>query len=144
MVLLEANLDDMSGEFFGYAMEKLFAAGAVDVWATPIMMKKSRPATMLSALAGAESAEAVAEAILMHTTSFGVRRQVVQRDCLEREHVTVTTPYGEVRVKVGKRDGKVLTAAPEYEDCAAAADAAGVALKDVYREALGAYHGGAR
>jgi len=136
MVLLEANLDDMSGEFFGYAMEKLFAAGAVDVWATPIMMKKSRPATMLSALAGADTAEAVAEAILMHTTSFGVRRQIVQRDCLEREHVTVKTPYGEVRVKVGKRDGKVLTVAPEYEDCAAAADKAGVALKDVYGAAM--------
>jgi pyridinium-3,5-bisthiocarboxylic acid mononucleotide nickel chelatase len=138
MVLLEANLDDMSGEFFGYAMDKLFAAGAVDVWATPIFMKKNRPAMMLSALAHADQADAVGEAILMHTTSFGVRRQMVQRDCLDREHVTVATPYGPIRVKVGKRDGRVLTAAPEYEDCAAAANQAGVSLKDVYAAALAA------
>lgn len=141
MVLLEANLDDITGEFLGYAMEKLFAAGAVDVWATPIYMKKNRPATMLSALAPPESADAVAAAMLTHTTSFGVRRQAVQRDCLEREHVTVATPFGSVRVKVGKRDGQVLTAAPEYEDCAAAADAHGASLKDVYQAALAAWTG---
>lgn len=139
MVLLEANLDDMSGEFFGYALEKVFAAGAADVWMTPIVMKKNRPAVMLSALAAAGQADAVAEAILMHTTSFGLRRQVVGRDCLEREHVTVSTPYGEVRVKVGKRGGRVLTAAPEYEDCAAAAQRAGLPLKRIYQAALAAY-----
>jgi len=138
MVLLEANLDDMSGEFFGYAMEKLFAAGAVDVWATPIFMKKNRPATMLSALVHEDRADAVAEAILMHTTSLGMRRQRVERDCLDREHVTVETPYGPIRVKLGKRDGKVLTAAPEYEDCAAAAEKAGVSLKAVYAAASAA------
>jgi uncharacterized protein (TIGR00299 family) protein len=136
MILLEANLDDMSGEFFGYAMDKLFAAGAVDVWATPIFMKKNRPAMMLSALVHEDRAEAVVEAILMHTTSFGVRRQTVGRTCLEREHVEVATVYGSVRVKVGQRDGRVLTAAPEYEDCAAAADKAGVPLKAVYQAAL--------
>ena len=138
MVLLEANLDDMSGEFFGYAMEKLFAAGAVDVWATPIFMKKNRPAMMLSALVPEDRAEAVADAILIHTTSFGVRRQSVGRTCLEREHVTAQTPYGPIRVKLGKRDGQLLTAAPEYEDCAAAADRAGVPLKDVYAAAMAA------
>ncbi len=138
MVLLQANLDDMSGELFGYAMQKLFDAGAVDVWATPIYMKKNRPATMLSALVHEDRAAAVADAILRHTTSFGVRRQVVGRICLEREHVKVPTPYGDIRVKMGKRDGQVLTAAPEYEDCAAAADRAGVALKDVYAAAMAA------
>lgn len=139
MVLLEANLDDMSGEFFGYALEKVFAAGAADVWMAPIVMKKNRPAVMLSALAAHEHADAVAEAILVHTTSFGLRRQVVERDCLEREHVAVSTPYGEVRVKVAKRDGWVLTAAPEYEDCAAAAQRAGLPLKRIYQAALAAY-----
>ncbi len=138
MLLLETNLDDMSGEFFGYAMEKLFAAGAVDVWATPIFMKKNRPATMLSALVHEDRADAVAEAILMHTTSLGMRRQRVERDCLDREHVTVETPCGPIRVKLGKRDGKVLTAAPEYEDCAAAAEKAGVSLKAVYAAASAA------
>lgn len=135
VVLLEANLDDMSGELIGYATEQLFAAGAVDVWTTPIYMKKNRPATMLSALAPPEQAEAVTDAMLLHTTSFGVRSQRLMRQCLQREHVTVETAYGPVRVKVGKRDGRVLTAAPEYADCVAAAEKSGGTLKAVYQAA---------
>ena len=135
VVLLEANLDDMSGELIGYATEQLFAAGAVDVWATPIYMKKNRPATMLSALASPEKAAAVTDAMLLHTTSFGVRSQRLVRQCLQREHVTVETAYGPVRVKVGKRNGRVMTAAPEYADCVAAAEKSGETLKTVYQAA---------
>lgn len=139
VVLLEANLDDLSGELIGYATEQLFAAGAVDVWCTPIQMKKNRPATMLSALCPPDQAAAVTDALLLHTSSFGVRTQTLTRQCLEREHVTVETTYGAIRVKVGKRGGEVVTAAPEYADCVAAAEAAGVALKMVYAAAVAAY-----
>ncbi|MHB8997378.1 MAG: nickel pincer cofactor biosynthesis protein LarC [Armatimonadota bacterium] len=136
VVLLEANLDDMSGELIGYATEQLFTAGAVDVWCTPIYMKKNRPATMLSALATPENAAAVADAMLLHTSSFGVRTQTLTRQCLDREHVTVETVYGPVRVKVGKRAGQVVTAAPEYADCVAAAEKAQTTLKAMYQAAL--------
>lgn len=139
VVLLEANLDDISGELIGYATEQLFAAGAVDVWTTPITMKKNRPATMLSALAAPERAASVTAALLAHTTSFGVRTQKLTRQCLDREHVTVETAYGPIRVKVGKLAGAVLTAAPEYGDCVAAAEGARVTLKVVYQAAVAAY-----
>jgi hypothetical protein len=138
IVLLEANLDDMSPELFGRACDQAFAAGAVDVWATPIYMKKNRPATKMSALAPPEAAEAVALTMLRETTSFGVRRQNLTRHCLEREQVTVTTEFGEVRVKVGKLAGDVITIAPEHADCLAAAEARGVPLKIVYQAALAA------
>lgn len=136
VVLLEANLDDMSGELIGYATEQLFAVGAVDVWCTPIYMKKNRPATMLSALAAPDKAAAVADAMLLHTSSFGVRTQTLTRYCLDREHVTVETAYGSIRVKVGKRGGEAITASPEYGDCVTAAEQSGAKLKDVYQAAL--------
>jgi len=137
--LLEANVDDMSGEFFGFAMERIFAAGALDVWATPILMKKNRPAIMLSALAEPAKADSVAEAIFQHTTTLGVRRQLLQRDCLTREHIFVNTSYGPIRIKLGQRGEHLLTAAPEYEDCAAAALRHNVSLKKVYAAAQAAY-----
>ncbi len=137
--LLEANVDDMSGELFGFAMERIFAAGALDVWATPIFMKKNRPAFMLSAVAEPAKADVVAEAILKHTTTLGLRRQLLQRDCLTREHIFVHTSYGPIRIKLGKRGEHLLTAAPEYEDCAAAALQQNVSLKDVYAAAQAAY-----
>jgi pyridinium-3,5-bisthiocarboxylic acid mononucleotide nickel chelatase len=140
VVLLETNLDDMSPELYARAMEQAFAAGAVDVWATPIQMKKQRPAFTMSALVAPEQADAVALAMLRETTAFGVRRQLMQRQCLDREHVTVSTAYGDLRVKVGKWAGEVLTVAPEYGDCLAAAEGHGAAVKLVYQAALSAYH----
>lgn len=140
VVKIEANLDDMSPELFGFAAEQIFAAGAVDVWATPIFMKKNRPATLLSAVCAADRADSVITAILTHTTSFGVRTSLWQRECLDREHVSVETAYGTIRIKLGRRDGKTLTAAPEYADCAAAAEASGVPLKAVYQAAIAAAH----
>jgi len=136
IVLLEANLDDLSPELYPGAAEQAFAAGAVDVWATPIQMKKGRPGLIMSALVEPDAADAVTRAMLRHTTSFGVRRQFLARQCLDREWVSVDTPYGSIRVKLGSLEGEVLSASPEYEDCAAAARQHGVPVKRVYQAAL--------
>lgn len=138
VVLLETNLDDMTGELIAVAAEELFAAGAVDVWSTPIFMKKGRPATMLSALAPPAKAADVTTALLLHTSSLGVRTQTLRRQCLDRSHHEVETSYGPIRVKVGQWQGRVVTAAPEFGDCAAAAARAGVAVKLVYQAAAAA------
>lgn len=138
-VLLEANIDDMNPEFFEPAREAVFAAGAVDCWFTPIVMKKNRPGVMFSALTPPEKADAVTEAILTHTTSLGVRRLEATRTCLDRRWEQADTPYGSIKVKLGVRDGRVLTASPEFEECRAAAEAHGVPVKAVYQAALAAY-----
>jgi len=139
VVLVQANIDDMPAEQLGAALDQCFAAGALDVWMTPIQMKKNRPATMLSALADPDRAEEVTAAVFRHTTTFGVRRSNWQRRCLRREHVTVETPYGAVRVKVGHLPEGERTAAPEYDDCLAAAQRAGVPLREVFQAALAAW-----
>jgi uncharacterized protein (TIGR00299 family) protein len=136
IILLEANLDDMNPEHYTLAAERAFAAGAVDVWATPIMMKKNRPATQLSALALPDRAPQVAEVILRETTTFGVRSQRLSRHCLSRTERVVSTPYGDLRLKVGHLGDEVVTVSPEYSDCLAAAQAHGVTLKQVYTAAL--------
>ena len=138
-VLLEANIDDMNPELYEPAREAVFAAGAVDCWFTPILMKKNRPGVMFSALTPPENADAVTEAILTHTTSLGVRRLEATRTCLDRRWEQVDTPYGPVKVKLGVRDGRVLTASPEFDECHAAAQAHGVPVKVVYQAALAAY-----
>jgi len=139
MWVLETNLDDVTGEVCGYLFERLFAAGAVDVFATPIQMKKNRPGVLISALTPVGAVAAVETALFAETTTFGVRRYAVARSTLEREHVEVTTEHGPVRVKVGRLDGKVTSAAPEYEDCRRVAETAGLALKTVYALAMDAF-----
>ncbi len=136
VILWEANIDDMPAEHFAPAMAQCFEAGALDVWLTPIQMKKNRPATMLSALAAPDCAEAVANAIFDHTTTFGLRRAVLSRQCLPRRHETVETPYGPIRVKIATTPSGAETAAPEYDDCLAAAESHGVPLREVYAAAL--------
>ncbi len=138
-VLLETNIDDMNPELYEPAREAVFAAGAVDCWFTPILMKKNRPGVMLSALTPPENADPVTEAILTHTTSLGVRRLEAARTCLDRRWEQVETPYGLIKVKLGVRDGRVLTASPEFDECRAAAEAHGVPVKVVYQAALAAY-----
>ena len=130
--LLECNLDDMSPELSGYVAEILFAAGASDVWYTPIVMKKSRPAVTLSVMCNADREHELRELILRETTTFGLRRTAVQKTALDREMRTVSTSLGEVRVKVAMRDGKRIKAKPEYEDCRRIARERGMALRDVY------------
>lgn len=139
IVLIEANLDDMSPEHYAAAMDHAFSAGAVDVWATPIQMKKNRPAFAISVLVPPEQADAVAGVLLRETTTFGVRRQLLQRQCLQREHVTVATSYGDIRVKVGRLGQEASTVAPEYADCLAAAEAHHVPVTRVHQLALAAY-----
>lgn len=130
--LLETNLDDVPGEVIGFTAEELFAAGALDVFTVAIGMKKNRPGVLLSVLV-ADDRLSAAEAILFRQTqTFGIRRQRVERSKLQREAVTVETPWGPVRGKRGWRDGlEVLT--PEYDDCARVARAHGVPLRDVYQ-----------
>jgi len=136
---IDANLDDMSPELCGPASDAVFAAGAVDVWWTPITMKKGRPALMISALASAEARGAVAAAILRETTTIGVRYALRERSVLARVIREVTTPYGAIPVKVA-RDGDALwNAAPEFEACAAAARRHGVPVKRVFAAALAAF-----
>jgi len=134
--LVEANLDDATGQTVGAATEALFEAGAVDVWVTAATMKKGRPGMVLSCLAPEGLVGAVEEAFFRETPTFGVRRSAVVRSKLAREHVEVETRFGRVRVKVGRRGGRVVTASPEYEDCRRLAAERGAALREVYGAAL--------
>jgi uncharacterized protein (TIGR00299 family) protein len=136
---IEANIDDMTGELCAAAAEAVFASGALDVWWTPIVMKKSRPALVLAALATTTQRDAVIAAILRETTSIGVRYSPWSRTVLEREIVTVATPYGPIAVKLARDGAELRNAAPEYEACAAAAKQHGVPVKLVYAAALAAY-----
>ena len=137
--LLEANVDDASGETLGAATQALFEAGALDVWLVPATMKKGRPGVVLACLATEGLVAAVEDAIFRETTTFGVRRSAVERTKLAREHVTVETAFGPVRVKVGRRGGKVITASPEYEDCRRLAEERGAAFREVYAAAVEAW-----
>jgi hypothetical protein len=135
VVVLEANLDDSTGEQIGHAFEALFAAGALDVFVLPIMMKKNRPGVLLSVLVQPDRQAACEQVLFAETTTFGVRRHLCTRQKLARSTETVSTRFDEIRIKVGRRGGRVLIAAPEYEDCARAARAHGVALGEVMSEA---------
>lgn len=138
---LSANLDDCSGQIIGYALEQLMSAGCLDAWATPIYMKKSRPAWMLSALCSPPDAARMEELIFKETPSLGIRRRLCQRTKLLRRHVTVPTRYGPIRIKLGSVGGAAaaINAAPEYADCVAAAGAHGVSLREVFAEAMASY-----
>jgi uncharacterized protein (TIGR00299 family) protein len=136
--LLETNLDAISGEVIGYAVERLFAAGALDVYTTAIQMKKHRPGVLLSVLSPVEKREEMESILFVETGTLGVRRTMMERSKLQRESVSVQTPWGEVRAKRGWREG-VVVFAPEYEDCARLAREKGVALREVYESARRGY-----
>jgi pyridinium-3,5-bisthiocarboxylic acid mononucleotide nickel chelatase len=138
IVVLEAELDDMSPQLCGPLMDRLLAAGALDAFYTPIQMKKGRPGLLVSVLAEPARREALEEVLFTETTTLGVRRQEWDRTVLEREVVPVETPYGIVGVKVGRRGTRVYNVQPEFEDCRRAADARGVAVKEVWAAALAA------
>ena len=131
VILLETNLDDATGEQLGFAMEMLFEAGALDVWHTPIQMKKNRPGALLSALAPASLESALAEAFLRHTPTLGVRIRPVGRYVAERDVVKVDTQYGPIRVKRKWLGGEVVSQSPEYDDVARAAREWGVGWQTV-------------
>lgn len=136
---VDANLDDMSPELCGPASDALFAAGALDVWWTPIMMKKGRPALTLSVLVETAKRDTVIAAMMRETTTIGVRYSERQRTVLQRQHVEVETRYGVIPVKLAGDGRTILNAAPEYEACANAARVHGVPVKVVYAAALAAY-----
>ena len=137
--LIEANVDDMNPQLFGYFVDQALAAGALDVTCSHLQMKKNRPGMQLTVLTTPEKADALAQLVFEQTTTIGVRIYEARRKVLEREHVEVETPYGKVRVKVAKKDGKVLNAAPEFEDCQKLALEKNVPLKQVMAAAQAAY-----
>jgi pyridinium-3,5-bisthiocarboxylic acid mononucleotide nickel chelatase len=137
LILLETNVDDNSAEINGYVMEELFKAGALDVFFTPIQMKKNRPAVLISVLCRPAEVEALEMILFQETSTLGVRRQAVERGCLERKTEVIETPYGPVQVKVARLPDGSTKRAPEYEDCRKAAQAHGVPLRLVYEAALG-------
>jgi uncharacterized protein (TIGR00299 family) protein len=139
---IDANLDDMSPELCGPASDAMFAAGALDVWWTPITMKKGRAALMLSALATERYRSSVALAMLRETTTIGVRFAARERIVLARTTHEVATPYGPIPVKVAAQGDSVWNAAPEFEACAAAARRHGVPVKRVFAVALAAFEAG--
>ncbi|MCK6506199.1 LarC family nickel insertion protein [Myxococcota bacterium] len=137
--VLAAQVDDLPGEHLPPLFEAVLAAGALDVWASPVLMKKGRSGLLVEALATAQTAEAVGRAILTHGGSFGVRRHPATRQVLDRAHHAVCTPWGPVRIKVGSIEGRVIQAAPEYEDVARIAREAGVPVPRVHAAALRAW-----
>jgi hypothetical protein len=139
VTVLEANLDDLSPQVFGYVMEKLFEAGALDVFGTPVQMKKNRPGTLLTVLAKPEDASALSKIIFAETTSLGVRRREERRQVLARRWETVRIQHGEVRIKIASLNGADSSYAPEYEDCRRIAAEHRVPLKQVMQEAIQAY-----
>ena len=137
---LEANVDDSTPEVIAYAIDKLLAAGAVDAWITPIIMKKGRPAFLLSALCTEANKTAVEDVVFAETSSIGVRWQQVRRTVADRSMVAVQTEWGTVGVKVAERDGQVINVAPEFGDCRHLAEQSGAPLKKIYQAALQAWN----
>ncbi|HXF70995.1 MAG TPA: nickel pincer cofactor biosynthesis protein LarC [Actinomycetota bacterium] len=135
-VVLETNVDDLSPELAGYAVERLLAAGAQDAWVTPIVMKKGRPAVTISVLCSPEQADALSRILFRETGTLGVRALPVSKRALERTQLEVETRHGRVAVKVGFLEGRPVVVAPEYEDCARRARDAGVPAREVYEEAV--------
>ena len=139
LALIETNIDNMNPELFGHVMEQLFAAGALDVFYTPIVMKKSRPATLVSVLAEPALVDTLSDILFRETTTLGVRVTEVARRCLEREWREVETEFGPVRIKIGRLNDEAVNVAPEYEDCARLAKQKDVPIADVYQAAREAF-----
>jgi uncharacterized protein (DUF111 family) len=137
--VLEANLDDLNPQVFGYVMDRLLEEGALDVFGMPVQMKKNRPGTLLTVLCKPEDAEKLAQLIFSETTTLGVRRREESRQTLARRWESVRTEWGEVRIKIASMNGTVTNYAPEYEDCRRIAAEHHVPLKTVMQEASRAY-----
>jgi pyridinium-3,5-bisthiocarboxylic acid mononucleotide nickel chelatase len=139
IAVLEANVDDMTPQVFGYAMERVLQEGALDVWGTPVQMKKNRPGMLLTVLCRTEDSERLTKLILAETTTLGVRVRRESRAALARRHVSVSTRWGDVRMKLANLNGSVSNYAPEYEDCRRIAKEQNVPLKTVMQEAIKVY-----
>lgn len=141
VAIIETNIDDLNAQVFGYLMEQLLTASALDVFYTPVQMKKNRPGILLTVLCAPEDRERITEILFRETTTIGVRYRIEQREVLRRERVTVKTPYGEIGIKVAYgRDGQQVNFAPEFDDCRAAALRYQVAIREVQQAAITAFH----
>jgi hypothetical protein len=143
VTVLETALDDSSPQLLAYVAEKALAAGALDVMLTPVIMKKGRPGTLLTVLCNPADSAKFEQLLLAETSTLGLRIRQDRRVCLERKHVSVRTPYGPIRMKVGTQGGEERNVAPEFEDCRAAAAQHGVPLKQVQQAAMAAYRSSA-
>jgi hypothetical protein len=141
VVKIECEIDDMSPQLFGPATDRLFAAGALDVFLTPVQMKKGRPGTLITVLSTDDRRQALCDLLFRETTTIGVRFERMWRETLDRRWVEVATSGGPVRIKVASRHGRIVNAVPEFEDCLRIADATGQPVKVVQAEALKAWHG---
>jgi pyridinium-3,5-bisthiocarboxylic acid mononucleotide nickel chelatase len=139
ITILEANLDDLNPQVFGYVMDRLLEAGALDVFTVPVQMKKNRPGTLLTVLAKPETADQMAKIIFAETTTLGVRQRHEHRQVLARRWQTVSTRFGEVRIKIANLNGTETGYAPEYEDCRRLASEHRVPLKTIMQDAVQAY-----
>jgi hypothetical protein len=139
VVVIECEIDDMNPQLFGVAMDRLYGAGALEVFYVPVQMKKNRPGTLLTVIAHPERRAALADVIFRETTTIGLRHHEVERECLRREVLDVGTPVGTVRFKLAWRDGRIVNAVPEFEDCARIATARSMSVKDVQAIAAQAY-----
>jgi uncharacterized protein (DUF111 family) len=136
IAVLETNLDDCAGEILGHFIETALADGALDVFHTPIQMKKNRPGVLLTVLCAENEADKFAELILWETTAFGVRKTIAERRKLRRGFAEVKTPFGKVTVKIGRLGGKVVQVAPEFESAKKLAAQKKVPLKKIYEAAI--------
>jgi len=132
LVLLETNIDDLNPEIYAHVMEMLFSAGALDVYLTPIHMKKNRPATQLSVLCQEQDSFKMHEILFLETTTLGIREMSIRRHSLKREIQKVETPWGTVRVKIAHLPNNKIKAAPEFEDCRKLAAESNIPLREIY------------
>jgi pyridinium-3,5-bisthiocarboxylic acid mononucleotide nickel chelatase len=140
VAVIEANIDDLNAQIFGHLMEKALTEGALDIFYTPVQMKKNRPGVLVTVLCKPEDRDRMIDIVFRETTTLGVRYRSEQREILQREHVTVETKYGPVNIKISRaRDGSVMNYAPEFDDCRAAADLHKVAIREVQTAASTAY-----
>jgi pyridinium-3,5-bisthiocarboxylic acid mononucleotide nickel chelatase len=138
--VIEANLDDMNPQIYGYFLEKALAAGALDVYTTPVQMKKNRPGTLLTLLCRPQDANSLISLVFAETTTFGARTYRAQRRSLPRESVYVHTQFGDIRVKLSRVNGRILHVAPEFDDCRRLAVERNVPLQRVFSEAMRSYN----
>jgi hypothetical protein len=140
VTVIEANIDDLNPQVFGHLMEKVLEAGALDIFYTPVQMKKNRPGVLLTLLCKPEDREQMIDIVFRETTTLGVRYREERREILRREYVVVETAYGRIRVKISKaKDGRIMNYAPEFADCREAAERRHAAIRDVQVAALKAY-----
>ncbi len=137
--LMEANSDDVTGEIVGFVTEKLFESNALDVFTTAIYMKHNRPAVKISVICKIEDVPQIEEILFTEGLTFGIRKQILQRSKLQRDFAEVATEFGEIKIKTGSLNGRIVTAKPEFSDCAAAAKKHKVAVKTVIQTAMAEY-----